>query len=328
MVQGGGIYRLKITNDGLMFIADFKSMERPMYAAFDGDTLCVVLRAAEGHDVHDSNGLFQRYALNKDGSIGDKIRTPISSGGACPCYISSSDGDVYIANYVSGAVSCIGRDGRLTVVTHEEEGVGPNEQRQDKPHPHYAHVSPCGKYLIVCDLGLDRVFVYDRDLRYVSSAKVPSGDGARHAVFSKDGKTLYVANELRATVSRFAWSDGTLSYIDTVSCEVDYEKTPHNLAAAIRLSKDGKRLYISNRGEDTICVFRVAEDGSLSLLSKTDVGSSAPRDFDLTPDETAILSCNMKGDCVTLLSLDASGMPKGLSCSIGLPQPLCVLFDR
>ena len=328
MEQGGGIYRLKITEDGLMFIADFKSMDRPMYAALDGDTICVVLRAAEGREVYDSNGLYQRYALNRDGSIGDPIRTPISSGGACPCYVSAIDGDVYIANYVSGSVSRIERDGRLTTVLHPSEGVGPNEKRQDQPHTHYAHPSPDGKHLIVCDLGVDRITVYDRDMRYVSSASVPRGDGARHAVFSPDGKTLYVANELKATVSRFSWEGGTLSYIDTVSCEVDYEKIPHNLAAAIRMSRDGKRLYVSNRGEDTVCVFTVAEDGSLSLLSKTDVCGAAPRDFDLTPNETAILSCNMKGDCVTLLPLDENGVPKGMACSIGLPQPLCVLFDR
>ena len=217
IAEGGGIYRYRIESDALVFV-DCKPMDRPMYAALDGNVLYVVLRAEEGRDVYDSDGLFVRYALDDSGLIGDMIGTPVTSAGACPCHLSVADGASYLANYVSGSVARINRDGCVTAVTHEMDAAGPNAKRQDKPHPHCAILTQDGQHVLVCDLGLDAVVVYDRALHELSRASVPAGHGARHAVFSRDGKTLYVANELLATVSRFAYDGATLSYLDTVSC--------------------------------------------------------------------------------------------------------------
>jgi 6-phosphogluconolactonase len=135
--------------------------------------------------------------------------------------------------------------------------------------------------------------VYDKKLQLISESKVPSGYGIRHLVFSKDGKYIYAVNELVPSISVFAYQNGQSKLINTVKIHCENLKAN---GAGIRLSKDGKYLYISLREENSLCVFLV-EDEKITLLQKEDCGGDSPRDFDIISDN--IIVCNEKsGDVV------------------------------
>lgn len=309
--NGGGVYRYRIEEGKLVFI-DKKEMDRPMYLRAEGKLLYALLRAPFGESTESGLAIYQ---IEEDGRIG-ALLSLVGTKGVVACHHSVCGGETYAVNYLSGNVVHIGGE----TVTHE--GKGPNEKRQDMPHTHCVIFSPDSRFLLVADLGLDTVFCYDRTLSLVSSAKVPLGDGARHLVFSADGKTLFSVNELRATLTRFAFSDGILTAEETVSCDVNYDEHPENLAAAIRLGNGGRTLYVSNRGEDTVCYF---DAETLSLQGKIATGGKAPRDFELSPDESYLVSANMDSNTATLLPLE-KGIPQEAVDSVSLPVPLCVVF--
>lgn len=110
--------------------------------------------------------------------------------GKCPCHLAVDGSDVYVVNYLSGNIV----KNFKRVLSHSGKGV--NLPRQDMPHTHFACFSPDKTYVLCCDLGLDTIFIYDRDLNEVSFTKVPNGYGVRHLTFSKDGKYIYAVNEL------------------------------------------------------------------------------------------------------------------------------------
>ena len=283
-----------------------------MYLRTEGKLMYAILRAPFGESKESGLAV---YEIEEDGRIGARLSLT-GTNGVVACHHCVADGETYVVNYLSGNVTKIGKK----TVTHE--GKGPNEKRQDMPHTHCAIFSPNQDFVLVADLGIDTVFCYDRDLSLVSSAKVPSGDGARHLVFSKDGKSLFCVNELRATLTRFSFLDGKLTYEETVSCDVNYQEHPENLAAAIRLSDDGKKLYVSNRSEDTVCYF---DAETLALEGRTLVGGKTPRDIELSPCGRYLVSANMDSDSATLLPL-INGIPKEAVDTVRLPAPLCVLF--
>ena len=305
--EGGGVYRYRIENGKLSFV-DVKPMDRPMYLRAEGKLLYALLRAPFGESTESGLAV---YAIEDDGRIGARVSL-VGTDGVVACHHAVLDGEVYAVNYLSGNVVHVGRK----TVTHE--GKGPNEKRQDMPHTHCVIFSPDRRFLLVADLGLDTVFCYDRTLSLVSKAKVPSGDGARHLVFSEDGKTLYCVNELRATLTRFAFDDGILTAKETVSCDVDYGKHPNNLAAAIRLGNGGRTLYVSNRGEDTVCTF---DAKTLALQKKVPTGGQAPRDIELSPCGNYLVCANMDSNTATLLPL-SGGEPQEAVDTVSLPAPL------
>lgn len=138
--------------------------------------------------------------------------------GECACHIAATGGDTYIANYLSGNVvkNC------HVCVPHEGEGV--NLPRQDMPHTHFAAFSLDKTRVFCCDLGLDGIFVYDRNLNEISRATVPAGYGVRHLVLTKDGRNVYAVNELVPSVTVFAFDGDRLirKATATLPCE---EKT-------------------------------------------------------------------------------------------------------
>lgn len=306
----GGIYTYE-WHKGTMTLLEKTPVYRPMYIAHDAGKTYVI---TEGDDKKSRFGTFFSFE-NRGGELADKSAEQ-SCEGYATCHLSVADGEAYAVNYISGSVIKF-PGGKL--VTHEGRGVHPT--RQTAAHTHMAAITPDGKYVLVTDLGLDTVFTYDRDLNFVSSAKVPAGYGARHLAFSPDGKYVYCVNELVSSVSVFAYSDGTLDYIGTVLCPVDAEK---NTAAAIRLSADGKTLYISNRGENTLVSFAV--DGArLMLKQKISCHGDFPRDFAITPCGRYIVCANQYTNNLTIFSL-TDGEMRYVSSVENIENPLCVTF--
>ncbi len=307
--EDGGVYRYQMTEDGNVTFCEKTAMPKPMYLAKQNGKLYVLLEkgAEENHST------LRIYQLDEEGAV-TGLLSEESSGGVCACHLCViEDETVYAVNYVSGSVTKFSDK----VITHD--GVcGPQKPRQNTPHTHYVGQTPDGAYFAVTDLGLDRIYIYDKELQEVSSVKAPAGCGPRHLIFSEDGKTCFCVNELNSTVSAYDYADGTLTLGDTVSI-LPEGFSELNTAAAIRLHNG--LIYASNRGHQSIACLSY-ENKKLKLLSLTDCGGAGPRDFDIFDD---ILICtNENSNNVTFFRVDGANLEK-LPQELKLNGALCVI---
>ncbi len=262
-VPSGGIYHYMMGPGGDLSFREKVTLDRPMYLIRQKDILVALLRAP----FPDSNesGLV-RYALEPDGSLGRRGRM-IGTKGVVAAHMSLFCSSLYAANYLSG--SLFREDGILA--THC--GHGPNPLRQEAPHPHMIAPSPDGLYLIATDLGLDKLFVYDKELHVVSTADAPKGSGPRHFVIL-DASHIAVINELGCSISLYGYAQGSLCLEETIpllSC-FDDKAT----GAAIRMQN--RVVYASVRGANR--VFALSWDGKgLSFMQDVSCGGDSPRDI-------------------------------------------------
>ena len=265
-----------------------------------------------------------------------------STVGAGPCHVAVAPSGLHVAvaNYGGGSVALllVGEDGSLSSVSAfvQHEGSSVNPKRQEAPHAHSVNFDPSGNFLLSADLGTDQLLVY----RYDSAAgtltpntpafaALPPGAGPRHFVFHPSGEYVYVVNELASTVSVFAWDGETgaleaLQEIGTLPQDFAGEST----TAEIRVHPTGRFVYASNRGHDSIAVFRVdAESGQLTAVGHTATGGSTPRNFNLDPSGRFLIAANQRSDSVFLFRVnqDTGGLTAtGSSAAVG--APVCVLY--
>ena len=291
-VSDGAILHYALSDAGELTLRDSLPLPTPNYLVFEGDTAYATL-SRPFSDAKESGVI--RLSVAPDGSLSPAGEiTP--TGGEGACHLAVSDGDLYVANYGSGSVTKIG--GKTVV----HEGNGPDPIRQEAPHCHGAFFSPDKRYLLVCDLGLDTVFVYDRELNEISRAKVPDGAGCRHLVFSRDGRYVYVENEMGCSVSVFAWSDGRLTYRATYPTRTYAPHDGPDKGSAIKLSENGRRLYITNRGENEVVVLSCRGE-KLRVIGRAPTGGDEPRDFALLGKERFGIVTNQFGNSFRLYSL-------------------------
>jgi 6-phosphogluconolactonase len=212
--------------------------------------------------------------------------------------------------------------------------LGPNIKRQEKPHPHSLTFSPDNRFVYVCDLGLDRIFRFTLDpatavLTPAGETATTPGAGPRHSKFSADGKFFYVINELDSSITTYAVDAATgalapLQSLSTLPAGFNGE----NICAEIRLSPDGRFVYGSNRGHDSLAVYaRDAASGRLTPVEIVPSGGKHPRNFNLTPDGRWLLSANRDTDNVVVFRVDpASGRLTPAGHELKVPQAVCVLF--
>lgn len=300
----GGIYHYTESENGKWELSDITHMDRPMYMVESDNKMHIILR--EAFDNGES-GLVS-YDINADGSLSNPTE-PMSTKGIVACHLLAEDGDIYCANYVSGSVIKMPD----TLAYHEGKSVHPT--RQDKAHTHFVCSTPDKKYICVTDLGIDKIFVYNRDLSMKSITDMPSGHGPRHIAFHKSGKTAFCVNELASTVSVLKYADGKLTLIDTVKAlpdDFDGEST----AAAIRCIDS--KVYVSHRGHDSVAVLDF--DGNTLKLEKTiSVHGNGPRDFIIY--NGTIISTNQNSNNTTFVSLETGELLEEKS----MTDPLCVL---
>lgn len=311
-VPDGGIAQYELNAEGKLSWRSFLNLDRPMYFIKEGDTLHTLLRAPEG--LEGKSGYIKVDAKLTEASA------PVSTQGVVACHLCKAGERAYAVNYLSGNLSMIG-GGEVTHEPAENHQPG----RQDAPHTHCVIPTLEGDALLCTDLGLDTIFVYDLDLNLLSKCQMPKGHGVRHLVAGKNG-FYYAVNELMSTVSvlKYEAEAHELKCLSSYSCGISMEG---NTAAAIRLTKDGKHLFVSHRGADTVSVFSVSENGrSLALLHNIPCGGQGPRDMILTPDERFILCANERSGDLTVLALDER-MNAVLTDRVPLPQALCVLAE-
>lgn len=288
-VPGGGILHYALSASGELALLDTLPLPSPNYLVIRGERAFATL--SEPFPGSDEGGVIE-LAVAPDGSL-SAVGAILPTGGSGACHLAFDGDDLYVANYGSGSVKKIGGP---TVV---HEGNGPDPIRQEAPHCHCTVFSPDKRYLLVCDLGLDTVFVYDRELREVFRAKVPDGAGCRHLTFSLDGRLVYVENELGCSVSVFTWSDGRLSYRSTLPTRTYVPHDGPDKGSAIRLSADGRRLYITNRGENEVVILSCRGE-KLRVIGRAPTGGDEPRDFALLGGERYAVVTNQFGNTFRL----------------------------
>lgn len=268
------------------------------------------------------DGVVHAFAVEPDGALralGDR-----PTGGADPCHLSVDPTGRWLvtANYTSGSVAVhpIGPDGALgersTLLAHE--GGGPDPDRQEGPHCHQARFDPAGRHLLVNDLGNDTVTTYrlvDGGLVTVASARVPAGTGPRHLAFGA-GERVYLAGELGSTVGSFRYDaeSGELTPLTTVAASAT--APADNFPSEIACSPDGSRVYVANRGANSVAVF----DADLAPLGETPSGGQWPRHLALVGDHLYV--ANQNSGTVAVFRTGTSLTPVG---SLDVPSPACVL---
>ncbi|MFC6180083.1 lactonase family protein [Lactiplantibacillus daowaiensis] len=285
-------------------------------------------------DKADDEGGIAAWQL--DGQTATKLNEVVAPG-TPPAYVAVDEARqlVYSANYHKGTATVmkIAANGELELVDQAQHtGNGPRPE-QDSSHIHYTDLTPDNR-LVAIDLGSDTVYVYNVSdagkLSLQSTLKLAAGFGPRHLVFAPDGHHAFLVGELSSQVASLAYdtANGTFTLL-SVTTTIPSDYTEHNGAAAIRLSRDGHFLYVSNRGYNTLAVFNVNDDASLTLIQQISTEGDFPRDFDLDPTEAFIVVVNQNTDNATLYDRDlTTGQLTLRQKDIAVPEGVCVLFSK
>ena len=272
---------------------------------------------------------------NAKTGIAEKINElAVPNGG--PCYISLSSGDdfLFLANYSGGSVAVVKLDNNGVPVAITDTIIYKGEEGEVS-HAHMISSDPSGKKIYVTDLGLDRIVIYDFDnlsgrLQQIPDGivKLPKGAGPRHFVFNSDGTKMYVINELNSTVSFFnVNANGELKPVQTISTLREGFKG-ESFCADIHIGMSGDFLYGSNRGENTIVIFRIGPDGKLTLAGHTSCGGDWPRNFVIDPSGKYILVGNQRSGNISIFSIDEkTGIPSGTGKDYKITAPACLKFS-
>lgn len=264
----------------------------------------------------------------------------VDSKGADPCYLINDDKNVIVANYSGGNISVFGKneDGSLTeakqVVQHYGKGI--NADRQEKPHVHMVYFSPDKKYVLSNDLGNDKVYVYNYNptaekevLTLKDSVSVTAGSGPRHLTFSKNGKYVYLLQELDGSLTSFSYLDGKLTKVfETTILAKDFNGTFSS--ADIHISPNGKFLYASNRGEaNNISVFKIQKKGKLQLKGQTSTLGKGPRNFVIDPTGKFLLVAHQYTNNIVIFKIHKrKGTLTDSGKSFDLCSPVCLIFGE
>ena len=276
---------------------------------------------------------------SKSGKI--KLINKNDALGADPCHLINDSKNIITANYSGGNIAVFKKnaDGSITegqqLIQHE--GKGPNEARQEKAHVHMVAFSPDKKFVLANDLGLDKVFIYKYNpgaaheiLTLKGSVDVKKGSGPRHLTFSKDGKFVYLIQELDATLTIFSFDTaGNLKLLSEKSI-LAKGFTGGTGAAAIKISPDGKFLYVTDRVDaNNITVYKILKNGGLELVEQVETLGKGPRDFAIDPTGNYLLVGNQHTNEISIFKRDkATGKLKKTGKKIELCSPVGLVFTK
>ncbi len=339
--KGEGIYsfRMSLETGALEALRTTPGVANPSYIALDteGSHLYCVneLRECRG----EAGGAVSAFSVDPETRALTMLNTR-ASGGAAPCHIViGGDGlHALVSNYSGGSLCVlpIARDGSLggalQIIRHEGSSV--DRDRQLGPHVHSLCLDPAGRYAFACDLGLDRLVAYRYDARSrapLSPADglgmaVRPGSGPRHCAFHPSGRYCYLINELDATIEalRYRPGEGSFEARQRVPASPEFGGLA-GFGAAIRVSPDGRFLYSSNRGPDSIGLHRIdPAAGTLAYAGCTPSGGRGPRDFAIDPSGSFLLAVNQGSDSLVSFGIDAESGRLEAVAQIEVPTPVCV----
>ncbi|WP_028552067.1 lactonase family protein [Paenibacillus sp. UNC451MF] len=313
-------------------LSSIGGIENPSYLAVHPDTnrLYAVSETAD-------NGFVVAYQFDPVRNVLVELnRQP--TGGGYPCHLSLDIEGAWLfsVNYMSGSVCLfpIREDGAILPLSDQIQHAGGSihPDRQEGPHPHSIVNIPNTDFWLVPDLGTDQLYVYHHDkfrgkLKLQAGAVAEPGAGPRHVAFHPSMPMAYIINELNSTITAYRYErhTGSLTLLQTVSTfPVQY--MGENACADIHISLNGEYLYGSNRGHDSITVFKVLQDGCLEQSVVAASGGKTPRNFALDPSNSFLLAANQDSDSIVTMKLNDRGIPESTGYAIELFKPVCLKF--
>ncbi len=337
--EGIHIFRLNRDTGALEQIGVARGVKNPSFLCLSPDARFLYsvneLKTDDGRD----GGMVSAFSVDPaTGSLEFLNTQPTKGGDPCHVTMDAHGAHVIVANYTGGSIAVypVESDGRLGTASSfvQHEGSSVNKNRQAGPHAHSGVLDAENKFLHVPDLGQDRVVCYRYDkatgrISEEASASLSSdpGAGPRHLVFSPDGKFAYVINELNSTITvcTHEQSSGTMRSIESVSTlPPGFEG--ESSCADIHMHPTGRYLYASNRGHDSIAIYRRdASSGALEPIGHEPTQGLTPRNFVLDREGGLMLVANQSSDNIVPFTIDGStGLlhPTGTTNRVG--TPVCV----
>ena len=289
--------------------------------------------------MEQGGGAIGAFAIEKDGTLRKLNEDSTKGAGNCHVAVDAGGRNVLGANYGSGSVAClpIREDGSVAPASAfiQHAGKGADPARQTGPHAHSVYFN--GGFAYACDLGTDDIFVYRFDAAKGAltpndppSGKVPPGSGPRHLAFHPKGGFAYVNNEMTCAVSVFAHDaeKGTLTLLQTLSTlPPDVAAGGKNSTAEIFCHPNGRFVYVSNRGHDSIAVFAIGADGKLTGVEIAPARVKEPRGFAISPDGRWLIAAGQNSNSLAAHKLDPeTGKLRPAGEVSGIGAPVCVVF--
>ncbi len=327
-------YRLNVETAEMTLLHRATDVEQPFFLALSSDRRFL-------YSVHEfeEGGVAAFAVTGEDGQL--KRLNHQSSGGGGTCYVDvdTTGKTLVVANYNGGSVAAlpIEDDGSLGEPAgfFQHEGSSVRLDRQAEPHAHCFVISPDNRYAYAADLGMDKLVNYRLDAEsavlspnHQSFARTLPGAGPRHFTFHPHAPHAYVINELHNSVTVFDYdgATGTLIEQQTIgTLPTDYDETSHT--ADLKITSDGKYLYGTNRGHDSIACYAIDTDGRLSLLGIEPSLGGGPQNLAITPDGGLLLCANMVEGNVVVFAIDAgSGEISAVGDPTSVPSPSCIMI--
>lgn len=334
--KGRGIYQIVLDEEmgGLYMECVCEHIDNPSYLALSPDRRYLYavneLKTYQGQE----GGAVSAFRIGRDGL---RLLNTLPTRGTDPCHVAvdASGRNLYVANFMSGSIAAYGlnEDGSLREMHgfFQHEGSGPRVERQAGPHAHSVTLTPDGRLALAPDLGTDRLMAYrvGKEGRLEPDDKggyhLLPGSGPRYCAFSPDGRFCYLLNELACSVTVFGCDESLcLHPVQTVSSIPDRPESDDDLCAHLELTPDGRFLFSSNRGHDSLSVFRVEPDGKLSFLENQNCGGKTPRHFCITPSGRYLLCANQDSDSIVCFSVSGDGM-LAYRTQLQVPTPVCIV---
>jgi 6-phosphogluconolactonase len=339
--ERGGIHAYELsTKDGtLKPLHRTAGAEHPFFLALSPDRKYLYATHAQQFGGKENEQVAAYEVVGRTGEL--RLLNRQSAEGTAACYvdIDKTGKVVLVANYASGSVAAlpIQAGGSLGAPASflQHKGSSVNPQRQTEPHAHCIVVSLDNRYAYAADLGTDQILCYKLDpaatkltLNSRPFARSPAGAGPRHLTFHPSCKHVYVINELLNSVSVFDYDKdtGALSEKQTISTLPDgFQGTSH--CADVKVTPDGRYLYGTNRGHDSIAAYAISEDGRLSLVAIQPSLGKGPQNLAITPDGQWLLCANMPANKVAVFQVDPkTGRLTSAGDPVAQPSPSCIVL--
>lgn len=336
--EGIYVYRFNPASGELNYQSTMRGVVNPSFVAVEpgGEYLYAVNELTRNEEV---SGTVSAFAIDPaTGNLTFLNKQP--TGGLAPAYVSIHQNRRYVfaANYITGnvAVLPVQLDGRLLPASDHQQhhGSGP-DPRQDGPHAHSILPGPSGRFVFSADLGTDQILIYEFDssqgrlLPHDPAAfNVEPGSGPRHLTFHPNGRFMFVVTECSSQIYALAYDadDGTLTLVETKSTlPEDYSQ--FSAGADIHTSQDGRFLYASSRGQDSIAIFAIDGEAGLTLVDHEFTQGKCPRNFTVDPSGNFLLVANQDSDSVVVFRRDpGNGKLTSSGAAYRIPSPVCLRF--
>lgn len=333
-----GIYRINIAEDGSLAVDETAAeVINPSFVAISPDQK-ILYSVSELGRGNEPTGYVYAFTINEDLSLTFIDKYPTNAKSPAHVSVDATGKFVFAANYQGGVAMVYTRnkDGSLQFSQQlDHSGSGPH-QNQNGSHTHMVKVSPNNSFLFIPDLGSDKIWSYQINHESGSVSKttqefgtVSAGSGPRHMDFHPTKNIAYVMNELNSTVSVFDYDpeSGSLTETQTITT-LPSSFSDWNSTADIHVHPNGKFLYGSNRGHNSIVSYSIDDDsGQLSFLAHTSVEGEFPRNFALSPTGGKAYVANQNSNSITLFDLnDETGALTFTGESISVGTPVCIAF--